>query len=349
MHLPDILALARSRGASDVFLTSGSAPSMKLNGAVVPVPGYATPLTREEAEVLLLQSLSEKQKGLFEKSLEIDYALTLPGQGTYRVNAFVHYDGVGAVYRIIPSDIPDYASLGLPPAVLDRVLSLKKGLVLITGPMGSGKTTTLAAMVDEINKTQQRHIVTIEEPIEYLHSSQKSLIEQREVGIHTQSFSHALRSGLRQAADVIMLGELRDLDTISLALRAAETGSLVLGTLHTSGAARSIHRIIDVFPGGSKEQIRSMLSTSLSAVVWQQLLPAAGGGRVAAAEVLFTSTAIAQLIRTDKVHQIPGVIETSTREGMQTMKQALGSLREQGRITQAVYDEYIVALELTVD
>jgi twitching motility protein PilT len=346
MHIQDILQDTLKHNASDLFLATGNIPSIKKHGKIIPLETYST-LTKEDMEVVLLQTLSEKQKMLFEKNLEIDYSVDYENIGRFRVNAYVHKNGIGAAFRTIPSSPPAFDDLDLPDQIKEYILNKRKGLILLTGPMGSGKTTTLASLVNEINKTKERHIVTIEDPIEYVYKSEKSLIEQRQVGTHTYSFSNALRSALRQAADVILVGEMRDLETISLALTAAETGSLVLGTLHTAGTGRTINRIIDVFPASQQEQVRSMLSSSISAIIWQQLLPRSDKkGLIPACEILFSNTAISHLIRQKKVFQIPSVIETSRQEGMQNMQLSLDNLLNEGKITDSTHKEFMISLEL---
>ena len=332
--------LALSHKASDIFLAAGAVPALKINGDVVPIEGTQA-LTEEQCEKYLLEIMGEKQKQSFEHKLDLDFSINIDNQYRFRVNTFVQDNGVAAVFRPIPDTIPSLAELRLPES-LQRIAKLHNGLVLITGKVGCGKSSTLAALVDEINRQQYRHIVTIEDPIEFKHYHQKSLINQREVGTHTTSFQQALRACLREAADVIMLGEMRDYETISLALTAAETGSLVLATLHTAGAAKTIDRIIDVFPAERQNQARMMLSESLRTVVWQQLIKTENGaGRVPACEILFNNTAIANMIRKGNTHQIDGAIETGGTQQMQTMKQSLDQLLAQQLISETAYRSHL--------
>jgi twitching motility protein PilT len=275
--------------------------------------------------------MSEKHRQVFQAEREVDFACELAGKGRFRVNVFVQSRGPGAVLRTIPSQIPSLDSLQMPP-ILKELCTRERGLVLVTGPTGSGKSTTLAAMLDVINQTWDAHILTVEDPIEFVHPPKRCLVNQREVGPHTASFSNALRSALREDPDVILIGEMRDLETISLALTAAETGHLVFGTLHTSSAPKTIDRIIDVFPAGQQGQIRTMLSESLEAVVAQTLLKKKGGGRVAAAEILVGVPAVRNLIRENKLHQIPSMMQTGQRVGMQTLDMALADLAKRGLI-----------------
>ncbi|MDR7415671.1 MAG: type IV pilus twitching motility protein PilT [Armatimonadota bacterium] len=335
MDITDLLVLARERDASDLHLTVGSPPRLRLRGELVDVEGWP-PITREELHAMLYDILTDAQKAQFEEHLDLDFALELQSLGRFRVNIFHQRTGEGAAFRVIPSRIRSLEELGLPPVL--RELALREhGLILVTGPAGSGKSTTLAAMVDLINATRRVHIITIEDPIEFVHPHRKALINQREVGVHAKSFSAALRAALREDPDVILVGEMRDLETIALALTAAETGHLVLATLHTSSAAQTIHRIIDVFPSHQQEQIRVQLAETLVAVVAQVLLPTADGlGRVPAVEVMVATPAVRNLIRESKVHQIPSVIQTGLREGMQSMDQSLRHLVKTGKVTPEV-------------
>jgi twitching motility protein PilT len=275
--------------------------------------------------------MSPEQRRHFESEHEVDFSCELSGQGRFRVNVFMQSRGPGAVLRAIPTKIPSLESLNLPP-VLKELCDRERGLVLVTGPTGSGKSTTLAAMIDLINETWNGHILTIEDPIEFVHKSKRCLVNQREVGPHTGSFANALRSALREDPDVILIGEMRDLETISLALTAAETGHLVFGTLHTSSAPKTVDRVIDVFPAGQQAQIRTMLSESLEAVVSQTLLKKKGGGRVAACEILVAVPAIRNLIREGKLHQIPSMMQTGQRVGMQSLDMALADLVKRGLV-----------------
>jgi twitching motility protein PilT len=293
-------------------------------------------LHQDDIEKMLPEVMDKDQMAIFREQKEIDFSAKLEGKGRFRVNFFNQINGLAAVFRTIPDSIKSCDELGIPPFMQDLAM-IDRGLVLLTGPTGSGKSTTLAAMVDHINRNKACHIITIEDPVEYYHHTKESLINQRELGASTHSFSNALRAALREDPDVILVGEMRDLDTISLALTAAETGHLVLSTLHTSSAVKSIDRIIDIYPSGQKDQIRSMLSESLEAVISQKLLPTKDGkGRVPACEVMISSTAIRNLIREDRVFQITSVIQSGGVEGMQTLDQDLQRLVTQGKIERKV-------------
>ena len=326
--MPDLLRQATSLGASDLHLSAGEPPCLRVSGDLVRSEGQPA-LGPEAVTELVYSIMSPEQRQHFEAEHDIDFATELPGGGRFRVNVFVQRRGPGAVFRSIPTEIPTLETLGMP-AVLQELCTRERGLVLVTGPTGSGKSTTLAAMVDLINRTWEAHILTVEDPIEFVHTPKRCLINQREVGPHTGSFSNALRSALREDPDVILVGELRDLETISLALTDAETGHLVFGTLHTSSAPKTVDRIIDVFPSGQQSQIRTMLSESLEAVVAQTLLKKRGGGRVAAAEILVAVPAVRNLIRENKLHQIPSMMQTGQRVGMQTFDMALQELVKKG-------------------
>jgi len=292
-------------------------------------------LSQEQLESVLPQVLSESQMKIFKEKKEIDFSAKLEGKGRFRVNFFNQINGLAGVFRTIPEVVSDFDQLGIPP-VLRTLAELDRGLVLLTGPTGSGKSTTLAAMIDHINSTMYKHVITIEDPVEYFHHSRNCLINQRELGANTHSFANALRSALREDPDVILVGEMRDLETISLALTAAETGHLVLSTLHTSSAVKAIDRIVDIFPPGQKSQIRSMLSESLESVIAQKLLPTKdGNGRTPACEVMIATTAIRNLIREDRIYQIPSIMQSGGVEGMQTLDQDLQRLVTQGKIERA--------------
>ena len=330
MDLNKLLAYSVDSGASDLHLSVGSIPMVRINGTMQPL--NMDPLKQEEMEAILPQVLDEDQIKVFEERKEIDFSASLEGKGRFRVNFFSQIKGLAGVFRTIPEVVKDFDDLGIPP-VLKALALLDRGLVLLTGPTGSGKSTTLAAMVDHINTQQKCHIITIEDPVEYYHHTNESLINQRELGASTHSFANALRAALREDPDVILVGEMRDLETISLALTAAETGHLVLSTLHTSSAIKAIDRIIDIYPTGQKDQIRSMLSESLEAVIAQKLLPTKDGkGRVPACEVMVSTTAIRNLIREDRIYQIASVIQSGGVEGMQTLDQDLQRLVTQGKI-----------------
>jgi twitching motility protein PilT len=291
-----------------------------------------SPLGAAEVGSLVTSIMTEEQRRAFEAEHEVDFAYALDGVGRFRVNAFLHSRGPGAVLRTIPTEIPSLEGLGMP-AVLRDLCTRERGLVVVTGPTGSGKSTTLAAMVDVINSTWEGHILTVEDPIEFVHPPKRCLVSQREVGAHTGSFARALKSALREDPDVILIGEMRDLETIALALTAAETGHLVFGTLHTSSAPKTVDRIIDVFPAGQQSQIRTMLAESLEAVVAQTLLKKkGGGGRVAACEILVGTPAVRNLIREGKLHQIPSMMQTGRNAGMQTLDMAIAELAKKGLV-----------------
>jgi len=328
--IKQMLAYALEADASDLHLSVGSIPMLRIHGQMqklqLPIIDKAAMLKiRDEV-------LTSNQKKIFEEKLEIDFSTSLEDKGRFRVNFFNQINGIAAVFRAIPTDIKNSEELGIPP-IMNSLAMKEKGLVLLTGPTGSGKSTTLAAMIDHVNENKSCHIITIEDPVEYYHNSKKSMINQRELGQSTHSFSNALRSALREDPDVILVGEMRDLETIQLALTAAETGHLVLSTLHTSSAVKTIDRIIDVFPSGQKGQIRSMLSESLLAVIAQKLLPnKLKNGRIPASEIMIANHAIRNLIREDKIYQIPSLIQAGGQEGMQSLDQDLQRLLHQGLI-----------------
>ena len=330
MDLNKLLAYSVDSGASDLHLSVGSIPMVRINGTMQPL--NMDPLKQEEMEAILPQVLDEDQIKVFEERKEIDFSASLEGKGRFRVNFFSQIKGLAGVFRTIPEVVKDFDDLGIPP-VLKTLALLDRGLVLLTGPTGSGKSTTLAAMVDHINTQQKCHIITIEDPVEYYHETKECLINQSELGANTNSFAKAMRSALREDPDVILVGELRDLETVSLALTAAETGHLVFGTLHTSGAPNTINRIIDVFPPNQQEQIRAQISTSLKMVVTQRLLKTKDGqSRVGAFEVMVCTPPIQNLIRESKIHQIPSIMQTSVRDGMVTMQKSLEELVKTGKI-----------------
>jgi len=332
--IQDILRVATEKKSSDIHLAVDSPPAFRIHGELIPVGN--TVLTREDTKQLAYSMMTIELKQRFEEKGESDFSYALPGVGRFRVNAFRQKGCVGLVIRMIPFNVPSFESLRLPSVIMD-LAKLHKGMVLVTGPTGSGKSTTLASMIDYINSDRRAHIITLEDPIEYLHRHKKSLVNQRELGTDTQSFAAALRAVLRQDPDVILVGELRDMETIATALTAAETGHLVFSTLHTNDATQTVDRIIDVFPSEQQQQIRVLLSAVLQGVVAQQLLPKADGtGRVAAIELLVATPAIRNLIREGKTHQIYNSIQTGARYGMQTMDKALLELYSSGLIT---YDE----------
>jgi len=328
--IEQILKFAKEAGASDVHITVGISPKMRVNGKlmVTPFPMLLPPDTARIADSMM----NEKQKKCFEENGEWDFSFSIPSMGRYRVNAFRQRGSIAMVLRLVGTVVPTPESLGLPPTVID-LYKRKRGLVLVTGPTGSGKSTTLASIVGKINKELDSHIITLEDPIEYLHRHTRSIVNQREIGIDSDSYSLALRSALREDPDVILVGEMRDLETISTAITAAETGHLVLSTLHTIGAAATIDRIIDVFPPHQQDQIRTQLANVLVSVVSQQLIPTLDGrGRIAAFEVMHVNSAIRNLIRENKTHQIATTIQTSRRNGMILMDDAILELYMQGKI-----------------
>ncbi len=330
-QLDKIFRTAVQYKASDIYISTGCKPVLRINGELVQIEEHPI-LNKKTAEEYLLEILTPEQKEIFAKTLDYDFSLDVPGISRFRVNIFVQRKGIGATFRVIPEQVLTLDELGLPDQVRN-ICNFPNGLVLVTGPTGSGKSTTLAAMINEINDNEALHIITIEDPIEYIHENKKSYFEQREVGTHTQSFSKALRSALREDPDVILVGEMRDLETIALALTAAETGHLVFATLHTNGAAKSIDRIIDAFPTSQQNQIRMQLSESLRAVIWQTLLRTKeGNGRVAGLEIMLNNNAVANMIRKNKTHQLNSAIETGSKEGMQTMKKSITDLLEAGII-----------------
>jgi len=334
MNINNIVEEGVRRIASDIHITVGIPPNLRVNGELVAFGD--TPLTPEDTEELVRQVLSDSQFDVLNDRGEIDFSYSAPGQGRFRVNAYIQRGSYGLALRIIPLEIPSMQKLGLPPVISD-LTRLARGLVLVTGPTGSGKSTTLATMIDQINRERKKHILTLEDPIEYLHKHNKSIVNQREIGTDSKSFSSALRGALRQDPDVILVGEMRDLDTISIAITAAETGHLVLSTLHTLGSAKTIDRIIDVFPPYQQQQIRVQLASVLQAVISQQLLPKAdGNGRVAAMEVMIATPAIRNLIREDKVHQIDTAIQTGSKYRMQTMDNSLTELYRRGQISKDI-------------
>jgi twitching motility protein PilT len=330
MDITELLAFSAKQNASDLHLSAGLPPMIRVDGDVRRI--NLPPMEHKEVHSLIYEIMNDKQRKDYEEFLETDFSFEVPGVARFRVNAFNHNRGSGAVFRTIPSKVLSMEDLGMGQVF--RTVSLNpRGLVLVTGPTGSGKSTTLAAMIDYINDNKYDHILTIEDPIEFVHESKKCLVNQREVHRDTHGFNEALRSALREDPDIILVGELRDLETIRLALTAAETGHLVFGTLHTTSAAKTIDRIIDVFPSEEKSMVRSMLSESLQAVVAQTLIKRAQGGRVAAHEIMIGTSAIRNLIREDKVAQMYSAIQTGGNLGMQTMDQCLKELVEKRLIT----------------
>ena len=333
--IDDLLEAMVALGASDLHVTVGSHPAIRVNGRLERLEQFPR-LTPDDTQRLLYRILSTEQQKHLEINRQIDVSHSIPGLARFRVNVYFQRESLGAAFRMIPAELKTLEDLGLPPQL--RELSKKpRGLVLVTGPTGSGKSTTLAAVVDEINRTRDDHIMTIEDPIEFLHRHKKCIVNQREIGPDATSFADALRGALRQDPDVILLGEMRDLETISTAVTAAETGHLVFATLHTQDAPSTIDRLIDVFPAAQQEQIRVQLAAVLQGVVTQTLLPTVDGkGRVAALEILLPDDAVRNLIRTAKVEQIYSVMQTNTSRGMQTLEQALVELVTRGVVTQEV-------------
>ncbi|MCP5141251.1 MAG: type IV pilus twitching motility protein PilT [Gammaproteobacteria bacterium] len=330
MDITQLLAFAVKNNASDLHLSAGLPPMIRVDGDVrrINVPS----LGHKEIHALIYEVMDDRQRKDFEEFLETDFSFEVPRLARFRVNAFNQSRGAAAVFRTIPTDILSLQQLSAPK-VFAELAALNRGIVLVTGPTGSGKSTTLAAMVNHKNETEACHILTIEDPIEFVHESKKALINQREVHRHTHGFAEALRSALREDPDVILVGEMRDLETIRLALTAAETGHLVFGTLHTSSAAKTIDRIVDVFPAAEKSMVRSMLSESLRGVISQALIKKAGGGRVAAHEIMIATPAIRNLIREDKIAQMYSAIQTGSAQGMQTLDQALRLLVDKKKIS----------------
>ncbi len=331
VSMGELFVLMHERGASDLHLTAGAPPTLRIDGLLLPTPFEM--LNAETVQALIYSLLNEQQRQRFEASNELDLAFNLRGIGRVRMNVYRQTGSVGAAIRAIPSSFKTFDEIGVPKSILD-IMKLPKGLILVTGPTGSGKSTTLASMIDFINETRAAHIVTIEDPIEFVHTHKKSVVNQREVGADTATFGAALRHILRQDPNVILIGELRDLETIQAALNIAETGHMVLATLHTTDCAQTINRIIDVFPQHQLAQVRVQLSFVLQAVLCQQLLShATGAGRVLACETLIVNSAIRNLIREQKVEQIQVAIQTGGKIGMQTMNQSLAELYFQQKIT----------------
>ena len=330
-RLDDLLRQMKEQGASDLHLTSGSAPYMRIHGDMVKL-NYKE-VSAETCQSLVFEILTDKQKELFKEEWDLDLSYPLAGVGRFRVNVFMQRNGTSAVFRLIPEEIKTIKELALPDQ-LAQLIDVSEGLVLVTGPTGSGKSTTLASLIHTINQEHQAHIITIEDPIEFVHENRKCLISQRELASHTKSFNAALRAALREDPDIILVGEMRDLETISLAITAAETGHLVFGTLHTNSAIKTIDRVIDVFPEAQQTQIRVMLSESLRGVVAQALLPRPDHkGRVPAVEILINVPAVANLIREGKTHQIASVMQTGRAHGMVTFENGVQDLINKGLIS----------------
>lgn len=337
VHLDELLEIVYQKGSSDLHLCVGVPPTIRMDGALVYL-NYL-PAIPSQTQRLIYDILTDEQIQRFENELELDFSYALQNLARFRVNVYRDRGNVASAFRLIPAKIPTIKDLGLPP-ILEEMARKPRGLLLVTGPTGSGKSTTLAAMINQINSESSKHILTVEDPIEYLHTHRKSIVNQREVGQDTLEFKNALRAALREDPDVILVGEMRDLDTMQIAITSAETGHLVMATLHTNSAAESVDRMIDVFPSAQQEQVRVQLSNNLVAIMSQQLLPRADGpGRVCALEIMVASPAIRNLIREAKAHQMTSIIQTSANMGMQTMDQCLRDLYLRGLIT---YEEALV-------
>jgi len=331
--VPELLEVVLERGASDLHLTAGTPPTIRLHGDLIRLDDYAD-LTARDLQGMIYAILPQKMRERLEQELELDMSYSLPGKARFRVNVYFQRDSLGAAFRLIPYEIKNLDDLSLPSVVAD-LARYPRGFVVVTGPTGSGKSTTLAGMVDIVNRERQAHIMTVEDPIEFLHKHNRCIVNQREVGADTHSFSQALKHVLRQDPDVILVGEMRDLETIATAITAAETGHLVFATLHTQDAPQTIDRIIDVFPPHQQQQVRVQLATTLQGVVTQQLVQTADGhGRAVAVEVLVCTPAVRNLIREGKTHQIYSIMQAGGRFGMQTMDQSLANLVKSGKVTQ---------------
>jgi twitching motility protein PilT len=343
-HIDAILRLVKEHGASDLHMTTGAPPMMRIHGEITPIP--YEPLTRELTELLLFEIMEGDVRARFEAMRDVDFSYEVAGVVRARCNVYEQSRGVAGAFRILPNHIPSLEQLGLPPQV-QRLSEMARGLVLVTGPPGTGKSSTLAAMVDHVNRTQRKHVLTIEDPIEYRHADRASLVTQREVGRHTPSFAQALRAALREDPDVILVGEMRDSETMALAITAAATGQLVFGTLHTMSAAQTVDRIIDSFEGEKQAQVRLMLSESLKGVLAQRLLRRADGqGRALALEILVGNGAVASLIRDKKTFQLASVMQTGRREGMQSMDDGVLGLVRAGSVTPEEAAAHVSSREL---
>ena len=337
MEITELLAFTMQSKGSDLHLSSGNPPLLRISGDLRPLK--CDPLTGDEVKAMLYSIMTEEQRSDYEQERDLDFAIAFGKLARFRVNAFNINRGPAAVFRTIPTVIPSLEELNAP-GIFKTFAEMEKGLVLVTGPTGSGKSTTLAAMINHINRSFHKHILTIEDPVEFVHKSDRSLVNHREVGKHTKSFARALKSALREDPDVILVGEMRDHETISLALTAAETGHLVMGTLHTSSAAKTIDRIIDVFPGSDKDMVRTMVAGSLQAVISQILLKKLGGGRVAAHDILVGTSAVRNLIRENKMPQITSMMQMGSRYGMQTLEDSVKALVAQGKVDPAEMERF---------
>jgi len=341
MEITELLAFAQQNKASDLHLVGGKEPMARIDGGLRPIK--TGDLSADIVKNMIYSIMTEEQRSEYEAEKEIDFAIAFGAESRFRVNAYTTITGPAAAFREIPTKIPNLEQLNCPP-IFKQFCEIERGLVLVTGPTGSGKSTTLAAMINHMNENSDMHILTIEDPVEFVHHKKRAMINHREVGRHTKSFSRALKSALREDPDVILVGEMRDHETISLALSAAETGHLVMGTLHTSSAAKTVDRIIDVFPAGDKEMVRSMIAGSLQAVISQVLLKKKGGGRVAAHEIMTGTSAVRNLIRENKVPQIYSMIQVGQRYGMQTMDDAIKKAVEAGLVEPSVAAEMTSSL-----
>lgn len=344
MNIQQLLELAVVRNASDIHLIAGYPPTLRIHGELVPVVGTG-PLTDSEISGLILSILTPVQKSVFENNFELDFAIPFQNKARFRANVFKEQGHLGASLRLIPLLIPAMESLGLPP-VVSKLTSLRQGLVLVTGPTGHGKSTTLAAMINQINMTRPAHILTIEDPIEYVYPKAKGLVSQREMYLDTKSWPNALRAALREDPDVVLVGEMRDYETIAAAITVAETGHLVFATLHTNSASQSVDRIIDVFPVNQQPQIRLQLAVVLEAIISQRLVPTVNPGRVLAAEVLLRTPALSELIRSSKAHLIDNLIQTSGELGMVNLETSLAKLVGAGKITMETAQGYSLRPDL---
>ncbi len=350
LDFAQLLMTTIERKASDLHLTVGNPPMLRLHGSILPMDKEAAPLTQDDLHASFYDILTEDQRKRLERDKELDFALELKNVGRFRVNVFYTRRGEGAAFRYIPSEIKPMRELGLPEETLKDICNRKQGLVVVTGPTGSGKSTTLATMIDYINSTRYDHIITTEDPIEFVHEHKKCIVNQREVGSSTHTFANALRSALREDPDVILVGEMRDLETIQLALTAAETGHLVFATLHTISAPKTVDRVIDVFPAGQQQQIRTMFAEVLLAIVSQVLLKKKdASGRIAALEIMIGTPAVKSLIRENKAHQLASIIQTSQKYGMQHMDQVLKSLVLMGKVEVKEAKMYAANLDLFDD
>ncbi len=331
MEMMELFKMCKERNASDIHISAGSPPMLRVLGELEKIGEES--LRKEDAHSMIYSFLNEDQKARFEKDRELDFSIEVPGIARFRVNIYSQRKGESGAFRLIPTQIKSVRELDLP-LILESVAMESRGFFLVTGTTGCGKTTTLAAIIDLINQKKTNHVITIEDPIEYVHENKRCLIHQREIGVNTNSFYGALKNTLREDPDVILVGEMRDLETISMALTAAETGHLVFATLHTNSAAQTVNRIVDVFPGAQQQQIRTQLADTVLGILSQALLPKIDGtGRVCAAEVMMGTAAVRNLIREGKLHQLPSILQTGKRDGMQTMDQALEVLVNDGKIT----------------